>query len=295
MTRKGMRSVLIGALVGPLCVGMAGLGMAQSAGQATSPRGAEEGYDGWTFDLGLRSWLTALSGNVSARGRDAKIDVTLDDALHLLDELQFTIYGHTEVKKGPFGLIMDAYYLNLQDQSGLSFAVPVLVPPIGTVNIPVKARLDVLSETAFIEGALAYDVLTSSEWSGGWPIWRLEALAGARYTYLRARIDADLTGPRGRTIGLTLDGSRDWVDPLVGGRFSWRPAEGWLLGLRTDFGGFTVGSDFAWNVEATVSYKLAGWLSLDAGFRALYADYEQGSFNYDVWTYGPWAGLGVKF
>jgi hypothetical protein len=295
MTRRAMRSVLIGALIGTICVGMAGLAVAQSAGHATSTKGAAEGYDGWTFDLGLRAWLVGYSGNVNAKGRDAKIDVTLDDTMHLLDELQFTIYGHTEVKKGPFGLIMDAFYLNLEDQGSRSFVLPVLVPPIGIVNIPVNAGFDVLWETAVIEGALAYDVLTSSAWSGGWPIWRLEALAGARYTYLRSRIDVDLTGPRGRTIGLTLDGSRDWVDPIVGGRFSWRPGDGWLLGLRTDFGGFTVGADFTWNVEATVSYKVANWFSVDAGFRALYADYEQGSFKYDVWTYGPWAGLGFKF
>ncbi len=200
------------------------------------------------------------------------------------------------MKKGPFGLILDGYYVNLEDQSGLSFAVPVLVPGFDqTINIPVKARLDVLSETAFVEGALAYDIWISSNWRGGWPTWRLEALAGARYTYLRARLDAAFTGPLGNTVKATADGTRDWVDPILGGRFSWRPADGWLLGLRTDFGGFTVGADFTWNVEATVAYKLAEWLYVDAGYRALYADYEQGSFKYDVWTHGPWMGIGVKF
>lgn len=55
---------------------------------------------------------------------------------------------------------------------------------------------------------------------GGWPVWRLEALAGGRYYYFRARIEADLTGLKGRTVPLELNGSRDWADPFVGGRFS---------------------------------------------------------------------------
>jgi hypothetical protein len=81
---------------------------------------------------------------------------------------------------------------------------------------------------------------------------------------------------------------------IESGSASPRPAEGWIPSFRTDFGGFTVGSDFAWNVDATASYKLAGWLSLDVGFSALYADYEQGSFQHDVWTYGPWMGVGFN-
>jgi hypothetical protein len=173
----------------------------------------------------------------------------------------------------------------------------VLVPPLypRTFNIPVDAHLDVLSETSFVEGALAYDVLTSSDWNEAWPVWRLEALAGARYTYLRNRVEGVLTGPNGRTLNIEADGSRDWVDPIVGGRLSWRPVEGWLLSLRTDFGGFTVGSTFTWNVDATVAYQLANWFYLNTGYRALYAYYVQGSFKYDTWILGPYMGLGFKF
>jgi hypothetical protein len=266
---------------------------AQGQGAAAQMTGGE--YDDWNYGFELRSWLTMFSGDVTARGNDTSVDIDFGDLMHLLDELQFIFDGHVEVKKGPFGLILDGFYVNLEDQSGLDFAVPVLVPPIGTVEIPLKAKLDVLSEIAYVEGAFAYDIWTSSSWRGGWPVWRLEALAGGRYYYLRTRIEADLTGPRGTTVPFELDGSRDWVDPIVGGRFSWRPAEGWLVGLRSDFGGFTIGSDFAWNVEATVEYQLANWLYVDAGYRALYADYEQGSFKYDVWTHGPWIGIGFKF
>jgi len=71
--------------------------------------------------------------------------------------------------------------------------------------------------------------------------------------------------------------------------------EGLQVRLRSDFGGFTLGSKFAWNVDATVAYQLASWLYMDAGYRALYADYEQGSFKYDIWTHGPWMGVGVRF
>jgi len=296
MTGIGMRFVLFGAILGILCLVHAEVVVAQSTGQTAHAQAPREGYDEWNFDFDFRSWVTAIEGEVTAQGTKTPLDISFRDTLHLLDELQFISYGHLELKKGPFGLILDGYYVNMEDQSGLSFAVPVLVPVLDrTINIPVTAQLEVLSETAFLEGALAYDILTSSQWRSGWPTWRLEALAGARYTYLRTRIEANLTGPLGRSVSVTRDGSRDWVDPIVGGRFSWRPAQGWLIGLRSDLGGFTVGADFTWNVEATITHNLNDWLYVNAGYRALYADYEQGSFKYDVWTHGPWTGFGVRF
>ncbi len=163
---------------------------------------------------------------------------------------------------------------------------PTEPPFVGGDSLTVQA--------AITEGALAYDIWASSNWRGGWPTMRVEALAGARYTYLRTKIDAAFTSALGN-VRVESDGHEDWVDPFVGGRFSWHPADRCLLSLRTDFGGFTAGADFAWNVNLAVAYKLTNWLTVDGGYRALYTDLDKGDFKYRLWWHGPWMGLGVRF
>jgi hypothetical protein len=125
-----------------------------------------------------------------------------------------------------------------------------------------------------------------------------EALAGARYTYLRAKVFLEIQGPF-QTRTFTAFGDRDWADPFVGGRVTWRFSERWLAALRTDIGGLTVNSDLTFNVNAEAAYKINEWLSVYAGYRALYTDYETGSgrekFAFNVWMHGPWLGLGAEF
>ncbi len=287
--------IAVVTLVLALGIGMVTASMAQSPGQGASHGDSRGGYDDWNVMLEFHNWLTAISGDVTSGGNRTSIDISFRDTLHLLDELQFGIMAHGEVKKGPFGLLLDGMYMRMEDRGGGVFAVPVFVPSFGqTVPIPVQVRAEVLAEAAITEGALAYDIWASSNWRGGWPTMRVEALAGARYTYLRTKIDAAFTSALGN-VRVESDGHEDWVDPFVGGRFSWHPADRCLLSLRTDFGGFTAGADFAWNVNLAVAYKLTNWLTVDGGYRALYTDLDKGDFKYRLWWHGPWMGLGVRF
>lgn len=92
----------------------------------------------------------------------------------------------------------------------------------------------------------------------------------------------------------------DWVDPVIGVR--WMPAisENWGLILKGDIGGFSVGSDFTWNLQGGVEWRATDYLSLVFQYRALSVDYSDGTvgtpdrFAYDTITHGPLFGLAFK-
>jgi hypothetical protein len=118
---------------------------------------------------------------------------------------------------------------------------------------------------------------------------RFETIVGARYTNL----STEIRGPFGRNPSGTVD----WWDPIIGARLMLPMGEAWTFNLRGDVGGFGVGSDFAWQVFPYVSWQFGERASMQAGYRALSIDYDDGSgpseFEYDIVTQG--AQLGVTF
>jgi hypothetical protein len=241
-------------------------------------------------------WLFGLQGDVTARGRSAPVDITVDDTLKLIDEIELMFVGRLEVSKGPWGFLFDGVFVQMQDEAERrrDIQIPILVRP----TIPLRGSISVISEISIAEAALSYDVYTSSHLVDNMPDLILEALAGARYTFLQTKVQASLQGPR-RILTLDGEATQDWVDPLVGGHVQWRPAANWILGFRTDVGGFTLNSDVALQFNAEVTYRLNRWWLINGGYRALYTDYETGSgrdkFAYNVWMHGPWLGVVLEF
>ena len=91
-----------------------------------------------------------------------------------------------------------------------------------------------------------------------------------------------------------------WVDPLITARIMTQFNESkWRLGLMADFGGFGIGSKYAYQINAFAGYQLAKWLEIDVAYRLDGKKYEKGSgtdlFVYDVILHGPSIGLVFKF
>jgi hypothetical protein len=257
-----------------------------------------KGYDDWNFSVGLNGWLPSFQGDITGRGKTAQLDVTLDDVLDFLfsGKVAFTIDGRFEVSKGPWGFYADVEYVKLNDSlSGQrQIDIPIFNPP----GFTIRGNADVIAEYSTGEAALSYDVYASPCLVANMPELIVEVLAGARYQYLRTKVDLEIQGPR-QTRTLEADKSKNWVDPFVGGRVLWRPGTSWITSLETDFGGFTVSSDFTFNIRAEAVYRINKWFFANAGYRALYTDYETGSgndrFAYDMWVHGPFFGVGVEF
>lgn len=135
---------------------------------------------------------------------------------------------------------------------------------------------------------------------------RLRASADASLqpavTQARAQVrqsEADLAKAIGNRIAAALptEGSADvdWLDPIVGVRARYELDEKWYLAGKSDIGGFGVGSDLAWTVQATVGYQFSERISTELGYRYMDTDFSEGEFVYDVAEHGLYLGLNLTF
>ena len=60
-------------------------------------------------------------------------------------------------------------------------------------------------------------------------------------------------------------------------------------------GGFGVGADIDWQVQGTLQYQYNDWVTLEAGYRYLAVDYNDGGFVWDVSMQGPIIGAKFRF
>jgi hypothetical protein len=270
--------------------------MAEEAGKSKEGAASEKGYEDWHVLFYLPGWLAGMKGDAVARGIKADLDTSIWQSIKNLQYLESIALGHLEVKKGRWGLLLEGIYMKEGEvvNAAAKLKLPILVP----VPIPVSGRIDSFMQMSFDEGAVLYDLYRSSSSIGNRAVLTIEALGGVRYVYLRTKVQVATVDPAGIRIR-TLQGTQDWVDPILGGRLSWNLSDDWMVGFRADVGGFGLSSEITWNLDAAVRYRITKWLNADLGFRALYEDHESGSgsnkFKYAAWAYGPWLGLGVEF
>ena len=173
---------------------------------------------------------------------DFPVDLTLYDLLKSIYVAEFAIDGRFEVSKGPWGVLIDGVYFraNQTAMAQKSINIPILDPPPFTI----QGRADVTGVYSVGESALSYDVYASPCLVANMPELTVGILGGARYTYFRTVVDLEVSGsgPLGLTRTFQSDKTAAWVDPFVGWRVLWRPSEKWTTSIKTEFGGFGVGS-----------------------------------------------------
>jgi len=244
------------------------------------------------------AWLTWLDGEQTARGRSVDVHVDPIQVLSHLERVPF--FGYGEARNGPLALYTDVFYANL-GLSGDGVRSRSLAPGI-TGTLSAAVGLDF--EETVVEVGGAYEVM---KWDSHTAI---DLLAGARYWHQEMSVNlalvgtldvADLSTSRG--FAVARGGSVDWVDPVVGARVRYNLAPGHDVMLRGDVGGFGVGSEFTWNALAAYTFIFAKQDGVTysglLGYRALSADYEQGSgrtqYVYDQVMHGPVTGLTIGF
>jgi hypothetical protein len=253
----------------------------------------------WRLSFTPYAWLTWLQGDMAVRGRSVNLDVAPWTVLGHLERVPF--FGYGEARNGPLALYSDIFYADLGLNATGIRSRSVASGITGTLS----AALGVNFEEAVVEVGGVYEVMKCD------PHTAIDILAGARYWHqemsINLALNASLTdrGDLDISRGFAIDrgGSVDWVDPVVGGRIRYNLAPGQDLMLRADVGGFGAGSQFSWNALAAYSFVLtqrdgvtySGLL----GYRALSADFEQGSgrseYVYDLVMHGPVTGLTVAF
>ncbi len=263
----------------------------------------------WQFSFTPYGWLPWISGNLVVKGRPLNVAV---DPTQIIDHLDWpTIVpvwmSYAEARRGPLSFFNDIVYTQLSGSGGFSGSVSGR-----RATATFGAHINADYQLAIVEAGGAYQIWSNgSQGSAGSTAFDL--LAGARYWHQDVDISADVTGtvalngPLGLSIrgnrAIASSGSVDWVDPFIGARVRQQLAPGQEIVVRGDVGGFGAGSQFTWQAIGTYNWLLGvtHGIPVDGyvGFRALSADYSQGSgtskFTFDNVIYGPVIGATMRF
>ena len=227
----------------------------------------------WQFTLAPYVIFPFMNGSVTLANQTADVDFNTGDILKRLDWF-LTLYF--EARHPKFTVATDLLYMNLGDGG----------------QLPVRDR-----DADFKMQQLAAEFV----FLGRIVNW-FELGFGGRVNF----VQAGLTAPAEMALpAIDLDLRETWFDLLVALRFS-VPFENdhWRLAVRADFGGFALGSTYAWQVYPYGGYNFDGFrgrrvFELGAAFRAFGMKYETGSgpdrFVYDMIVWGPELGFVFHF
>jgi len=138
----------------------------------------------------------------------------------------------------------------------------------------------------------------------------LEAKGFKRYDYSFGSIDY-MAGIRWWDITLERDGltnnSResgvDWIDYVVGVRYSKQLTQDWSFETLVDAGAGT-DTKFTGQINTGVRYAITDWSELHLAYKAVWVDYDNGNepgvgggihYGYDTATHGVVMGWNIKF
>lgn len=113
--------------------------------------------------------------------------------------------------------------------------------------------------------------------------------------------EVKLTTPEigGETTTRRKSITETWLDPMIIARIKSKAGEKFVYQFRGEFGGFGIGSDFAWQIQAYAGYKFSKLFEVTGGYRVIGLDFKSGSgkdrFLYDVDTSGPMIRFGFRF
>jgi hypothetical protein len=203
---------------------------------------ASPASDDWAFFLTPYLWGSGLSGTVGLAGRDADFELSAKD---LIQSLDFGIMGNFEARRGRWSIGTDLVYTDLGKDVTFENA-----PEVSDAENP---RLDM--SMTIIEADVGYQFAKS-----------LDVLAGVRGVSSSTSLGVD--------AGTLAEADASFVDPIVGLRFRRNLSEKFWVNLRGDVGGFGVGSDFSWFVNALGGYRVSQLISLDFGYRIWDFDFE---------------------
>jgi hypothetical protein len=241
--------------------------------------------ESWQFGASIYGWFPDISGQTifTPPGGGGDFEIGIDQ---ILDNLEFTLMGKFDARKGKGGVLVDMIYMGVgNSKSGVTEGT------IGGTPIPVGASANVnLDLDAWIwTFAGYYRTLDQRESS-------FDLLAGLRYTDVTQKVNWNITGsvgslPPGGLTGAGESSLSNW-DLIIGarGRFAFGTNNNWFVPYYLDVG--SGDSDFTWQGVAGIGYAF-GWGETVAAWRYLSYELESSSPIADVNFNGP--AIGVVF
>lgn len=234
-------------------------------GSCAAPAGAAEGD--WQHTVVIYGMGAALDGDATIGDLTVPIDLSMSDVFDALE--------------------MGAMLAYRADNGTWSFTADTTFMGLGAT-----AETD----RGLVKGDVDMDQFTLMGTLGRRLTPHLEALLGLLYIDLST--DLKVTGPLETR---TASESASWVDPMLGLLYSAPFADDWHFGLRGDVGGFGIGSQFSYQVLASVRWQANDTIGVVAGYRLIGFDYEDGNKGssdyerYDLTEQGPLLGMTISF
>ena len=228
-----------------------------------------------TWDISIEPYLSAASIKGDAgMGRVSGTPIDVDFST-ILENLKMAAMVHFEAQhRDGWGIVLDYGFMDLGADTTIGFG--------GVVDASIRQGI--------FEGLVSRKI--GADDSG------LEVLAGIRWWDNKVRATFDpAVGPG--SLNARID--EDWVDPIIGMRWTNALSDNWKLRLRGDIGGFGVSADSSWSASATALYSMSDRFVLEFGYKAIDVDYSndkaanEGFFAYDATTRGPLVGLIIGF
>ena len=262
-----MKNLLVGSIV---------LSSILFAGGDIEPVIAEEPVvetSAWSFELEPYLMITNIEGDAKI-GRTGSQEVNVDFG-KILDNLEMAFMGHFEAHhQSGWGMWIDYGFMDLAND------VEIADRPIGSALIDsIQMRQGVLEVMGLYRQTL----------SSGY----IDYLAGIRWW------DNDLDLNHNLPNRDNISKNIDWVDGIVGLRYTHILNENWKLRIHGDIG--AGGADFTAGTSAGVIYTINDLMDVDVRYKATWVDYEEGTvdqpdhFIYDTVTHGLILGLNFKF
>lgn len=236
-----------------------GVWLAATSAQADEP---------WEFSFSPYIWAASVHGSLETSQRTVDFDAGFGD---IISNLDFTLMGTGEVRKGAWGFIADFIYLDVSNSAST---------PRGELFSKVDVELTSIVGT----GALAYRAFENKTVA-------LDALVAFRVWSL----SSETTLKQGLLPEHKIDKGDTWVDPVIGARAKVNITEHWFISGEGDVGGFGVGSELAWQLLGTAGYRFDDRWSLQVGYRHLFVKRDFGEATMKTAFTGPIAGVTFRF
>ena len=223
--------------------------------------------DEWHFTLSPYLWTTSISADAEVRGLSASPEACFTDLLKNLDgaaQLRF------EGRKGPWGFFLDGTYLSLSNETD-----------VRTRGFPLRGlEGDVTFTQAWLDFGGYYRL--------GRPGNSFDVMLGGRYAYVSTELSLGSL--------VEVEESKNYVTPMIGGRWELALSDKWLLALVADASGFGVGgADLIWGASALVGYRANERITLGFGYRFYDMEFNTDRLNLDLQYHGPIVGMVVHF
>ncbi|MEN8213444.1 MAG: hypothetical protein ABFR19_03690 [Pseudomonadota bacterium] len=228
--------------------------------------------DDWQFRIEPYGMVTSIDGDADV-GRVSGAEVAVDFNT-ILDNLDMAAMVHFEAHhESGWGVILDYGFMDLSHEKSGRAGVVKASARQGVLEAFVNRRL--------VQNAGILDIYGGIRW------WDND---------LSLKVD-----PAAFPGSVSAKKNPDWVDPVIGMRWTQETGSAWTPYVRGDIGGFGIESDFTWSTAAGVFYRFNDTVSLEIAYKATGVDYEEGRkgtpqrFAYDTITHGPLFGLAFDF